>query len=254
MRLITCHAGHLQALLPGELPASKSFTTGLAALDGLLPGGGFARGAVHEILSPAGGATLFFALLLARSAAQERRMENRGWKMEERTAFVHSPSSRAIVWCDPDRTLYAPALASAGVALERLYLLRPKNAADAVWALAECLRCRGVAAAVAAPPRLSRVEARRLQLAAERGGGIGLLLRGAGEASAPYAAATRWLVAPVQGERTVQRWKLQLLHCHGGSIGKTIILEHSRETNSVRAADELVHREAPAAGDRRATA
>jgi hypothetical protein len=35
-----------------------------------------------------------------------------------------------------------------------LYLLRPSDA-DHVWAIAECLRCRGVAAVVASPPRLS---------------------------------------------------------------------------------------------------
>jgi len=88
--------------------------------------------------------------------------------------------------------------------------------------------------------RLSRLEARRLQLSAERGGGVGLLLRPWGNRlSAEHAAATRWLVRPAPGERTVQRWKVQLVHGHGGRVGGVVILEHSRETNRVRAVEKL---------------
>ena len=57
-----------------------------------------------------------------------------------------------------------------------------------------------------------------------------------------YAAATRWLIEPAPGERTVQRWKVQLIHGHGGRVGKTVILEHSRETNLVRAVEKLADR------------
>src|SRR5204863_337236 len=103
------------------------------------------------------------------------------------------------------------------------------------------------------PPNLSRVEARRLQLAAERGGGVGVLLRLAGRASAEYAAATRWLVRPAAGERTVQRWSVQLIHGHGGRVGQAVFLEHSRESglitatshrqaDPVRAPDQLANR------------
>jgi hypothetical protein len=93
--------------------------------------------------------------------------------------------------------------------------------------------------------RLSRVEARRLQLSAERGGGVGLLLRPAGRAvSSEHAAVTRWLVRPAPGERTVQRWSVQLIHGHGGRVGQAVILEYSRETNRVRAVEQLADRPA----------
>ena len=212
MKLISCHDGKLHALEAGDdgLGASsapdRSFVTGLPALDALPPGGAFARGAVHELLAAsADGQPLFFAAVLARGAG-------------------HSANdSPAIIWSDPAGELYPPALADLGIPLERLFLLRPGEA-DHVWAIAECLRCRGVAAVVAGLPsrrRLSRIEARRLQLAAERGGGVGLLLRAArpggasGSASTDeHAAVTRWLVRPEPGDQHVQRWRIQLIFGH----------------------------------------
>lgn len=229
MQVVSCHNGRLYMLkqpaageTAGVLDASASaagvpveaaapFTTGLAALDALAPAGAFARGAVHEVLSdPRHGRPLAFAMLLAKSAA--------------------SQGDGAVVWCDPAGTLYPPAVAAAGISLDRLYLLRPKTEAERVWALAECLRCRGVAATVAEVGDLSRVEARRLQLAAEHGGGVGVLLRHAARNAnaAHYAAATRWLVAPARAKRSVQRWSVQLVHGHGGQVGRSVILESPR--------------------------
>ncbi|MBV8782398.1 MAG: hypothetical protein JO353_13465, partial [Phycisphaerae bacterium] len=95
---------------------------------------------------------------------------------------------------------------------------------------------------IATPPKLSRIEARRLQLAAEEGGGIGLLLRSKRAVNEPYAAATRWLVEPARGNQQMRRWKVQLIHGHGGRIGQSVLLEMCRETNLVRAADSLANR------------
>ena len=231
MQLISCHGGKLLTLsAPGEdgaaLPARKQdgLVTGLPALDALAPGGALSRGVVHELLTdPTESTPLFFAMVLARCVTE----------------------SAAIVWCDPRRELYPPALAAQGIALERLFLLRPGSNAEQTWAVAECLRCRGVGAVVAPVGYpLSRVEARRLQLSAERGGGVGLLLRPVGRASAEHAAVTRWLVRPAPGERTVQRWSIQLVHGHGGRVGQSVILEYSRETNRVRAVEQLADRAA----------
>src|SRR5690348_1940587 len=133
-------------------------------------------------------------------------------------------NSSSLIWSDPTHQLYPPALAAHGIPPDRLLLLRPRDLEEQTWAIAECLRCRGVGAVVAAPGALSRIEARRLQLAAEQGGGVGLLLRTTRDAT-HYAAATRWLVRSARGQRTVQRWNIQLLHGHGGRIGQTVCLE-----------------------------
>ncbi|HEV2295096.1 MAG TPA: hypothetical protein VGR35_14675 [Tepidisphaeraceae bacterium] len=277
MQVVSCHNGKLQSLVAAELKgrADRTFTTGLDALDHLAPSNGFARGTIHELLfAPEHGEPRFFATVLARCAAgkargsEARRHEGTEARREiqDATDSLSSPSClRAsvpscllpIIWSDPRGQLYPPALAAMGVDLRQLYLLRTSTPADETWAVAECLRCKGVGAVVAAPAVLSRVEARRLQLAAEIGGGVGLLLRPAGKRSMHYAATTRWLVAPAPGERSVQRWRIQLLHGHGGRVGETVFLECCRETHSVRATEQLSRQPAAttmATGPKRATA
>jgi protein ImuA len=240
MRLIASHNGKLLTLNPnGSAAAGRSFSSGLADWDALAPGGAFARGAIHELLTtPADGKAMFAAMVLAsfgEKGQSARKQEN-----------PSSSLSHAIIWCDPANELYPPALAAHGFPLDRLFLLHPKipdpKGKELIWAIAECLRCKGVGAVVAAPPRLSRIQARRLQLAAEQGGGVGLLLRHVGRDSACHAAATRWLIRPAPGGRNVQRWTIQLLHGHGGRIGQTLCLEHCRETNHLHTFDPMADR------------
>jgi hypothetical protein len=212
MPLITCEGGVLRTKLAPE-PAA-SFTLDLAAWDALAPCGQFALGAMHELLFDPNRhrPPKFPALMLAKSAIAKR-------------------SGSTLIWCDPDGTLYPPAIAAAGVPLERVLIIRPKPA-DLNWTIAECLRCKGAGAVVAPmPDKLSRVEARRFQLAAERGGGAGVLLRSLGRGSDIYAAATRWLIQPARGERIVQRWKVELVHGHGGQLGQRVLLEKRRATD-----------------------
>ena len=266
MRLIAAQGGKILTLDSDLSPHAvagneRAFSSGLAELDGIAPGGAFARGAIHELLTePGNGKAMFLAMTLARElnggqAATERRRDEAakdfntlslGPFVPSSRASSLSPSPKSIVWCDPAHTLYPPALAGHGFPLDRLFLLHPKlpdpNGRELIWAMAECLRCKGVGAVIGAVPRLSRVQARRLQLAAETGGGVGLLLRHVGKESLHHAAASRWLIHPAPGSRTVQRWTIQLLHGHGGRVGQTLCLEHCRETNHLRAAYSVADR------------
>src|SRR4051794_34712748 len=261
MQLLSCHNGRLHAatVTPRDGAGaglsvgakSRGFATGFQALDELLPNRAFARGTVHELLAlPQHPFPLFIALLVARSALiQSQQMlqpqintEEHGWKSASDSSDLCSSVficgshqfSGSIAWCDPHGTLYPPAVAAMGVPLERLLIIRPKSIIDENWAITECLRCRGVSATVAAPRRISRIEARRFQLAAERGGGVGILLRPYDRNAHVYAAATRWLIAPTRGQRTIQKWRIQLVHGHGGRVGQTVILEHHRDTGTIQ--------------------
>jgi protein ImuA len=228
VHVVTAANGRLQILMKSDARASSEsriITTGLTAIDDLLPSGRFATGTVHEILGVTETLPVLFPLLIARVAARHG----------------------LVVWSDPHRVLYPPGLAAFGLPLERLVILRTECRVQELWAIAECLRCKAVAACVVAPVRLSRVEARRLQLAAERGGSIGLLLRPIRAVASPYAAATRWVVRPAAGERMTQRCSVELIHGHGGRVDQRVFLEASREadgeTHLVRAVEAMADRQ-----------
>jgi hypothetical protein len=99
-----------------------------------------------------------------------------------------------VVVFDASHQFYPPAAAALGLDLEKLILVRPGRPADAIWALDQVLRCPGVAAAWAPLERLSQRDFRRLQLAAESGDCLGLLLRPARVRGQPSWAHMQLLV------------------------------------------------------------
>ncbi len=179
----------------------------IPAIDAALPGGGLASGAVHEVTGSAAGG--FVSMLAGRADGP-------------------------VLWCVMARSgadLYGPGLAAFGLDTDRLVIARCATAEDMLWAMEEGLRDPGVAAVVGEPDRAVALTAsRRLQLAAETGGGTGLVLRrGAGKGDlSPSAVFSRWQAesAPLLGlpgmARTSiggTRWRLELLRCRGGIGG-----------------------------------
>ncbi len=160
----------------GDAEARRHVPLGIAAFDAALPGGGLPAGALTEILAsetPGGGAWTFAAMAACAAARDGGR----------------------VLWVD-DGTFSPVAAAALGLDLERLFLVRPRTASDALWIFEQAIRCRAVAAAVADLRGLSSALARRLQLAAELGQGLALLVRPDREAAVPSAAAVRLRVAP----------------------------------------------------------
>src|SRR5271169_2636893 len=197
------------AAIHGVLPFS------IAAIDRVLPGGGLARGALHEILG-AGGDEEDGALAAAFAAGILGRFVATGGGM--------------VLWCLPRPDLYGPGLAAHGLDPAHLVLVRAPRDAEILWAMEEGLRAPGSAAVVGEVGTLTAVVSRRLQLAAERSGVTAFLLRrwrdggqAARERALPNAAVTRWRIAalpsqPPRGEPGVgrPRWRVELLRCRGG--------------------------------------
>jgi protein ImuA len=183
---------------------------GLPGIDRALPGGGLARGCLHELCgAPDQGAALGFA-----TALLGRLMADGGH----------------VVWIGPRDELFAPGLAGLGVAPERLIVVRARARAARLWALEEALRSPGLAAALAQIDQLTLTHSRRLQLAAEAKGVTALLLRPPGAGATPSAAITRWRIeaAPSAAPRAAGKaaralgpphWRLSLLRCRGGRTG-----------------------------------
>lgn len=208
----------IRALETGGGAARPILPLGLAALDRVLPCGGLARGALHEVMGT-GGDEEDGALAAAFAALALRRLDG------------------TVLWCASGADLGGAGLAALGLGPERLVIARARRDEDVLWAAEEGLRAEGIAAIVAETAALPDAAGRRLQLAAEAAGRPLLLVRRwreAGEAARererPSAAATRWRIgplpsAPVSGAPGIgnPRWRVELLRCRGGRPGSWIL-------------------------------
>lgn len=149
----------------GELEHAKqpAVPTGYAALDAELPGGGWPSGTLSEVLHEGVGIgeVTFLAGALARACE----------------------SNRLVAWVNPPHLPYAPALAQAGLALDRCLVVRPANREDALWAAEQALKS-GVCGAVmlwleegATRRHDEYAWLRRLQMSAESGRSMAIFFR-----------------------------------------------------------------------------
>lgn len=171
-------------------------STGFAALDSLLPHGGFENGTLVEWLADGAGCG---AVTLSLSVAA-RALEEGG----------------ACVVIDPGQKFYPPAAAELGIPLERMIVVRPSGPRLTLWAWEQALRFRGVAVTLGEMGPLSDRPFRRLQLAAEAGGGLGFLVRPAACRAEPSWAAVRLGVSALPSAELDRRWRVEALA--GGAV------------------------------------
>ncbi|MBN2475205.1 MAG: hypothetical protein JXB62_11390 [Pirellulales bacterium] len=207
----------------GQRPRDTApVATGCGPLDRLLPERGLRRGTLVEWLAAgAGSGAETLALQAARQACRD---------------------GGTLIVLDRRREFYPPAAARLGIELERLMLVYATGEADNAWALDQALRCPGVAAIVAWPEQLDGRTFRRLQLAAEQGRGLGLLIRPPAARSEPSWADVRLLVEPLPAEPSQaekRRLRICLLRCRGGTDGRSIDVEIDDETHLVHPASRL---------------
>lgn len=181
---------------------------GVEALDSRLANGGLRLDALHEV-APAG-------IDLAEDCAA--------------SLFMTGIAARAwgpVLWVVQRRDLFAPGLSQAGLDPKRLIYAEARDDAELLAVMEEGLRHRGLGAVIGEVRKADMTATRRLQLAAEGGRTIALLMKrharaGGDPLSAPSAAVTRWRVGcapstplPVEGVGR-HRWRLTLVRQKGG--------------------------------------
>lgn len=176
--------GHNQAHAPGGLPS------GYQALDNHLPGGGWPRHALTEILVEhygIGELRLLMPALAALSTPDNDIDYNEpGW----------------IAWVSPPFHPYPPALQQWGVDLSRMLIVRPKDASEMLWSAEQALSSGTCAAVLLWSDTLDDQASRRLQLAAEKGRSWAIAFRPPAARRQPSAAALRIeLLAGQEGTR-----------------------------------------------------
>ncbi len=150
--------------------SEATVATGFTALDAVLPGGGWPRGTLTELLpdTPGLGEIALLAPALARLCTAG------GW-----LALVAPP------W-----PAYAPAWAQLGVRLDRLVIVEAEGM-TALWASEQILAAGSFAACLAWLPKADMRALRRLQLAQQERHGCAFLLR-------PAACAGQSSPAPLR--------------------------------------------------------
>lgn len=185
---------------------------GIGAIDERLGDGGLRLDALHEVAS-----------------------EGAGWGDDAAaTLFIAGIAARAwgpVLWVVRTRDLFAPGLYQAGLEPSRVLYAEARDDLEALALMEEGLRHRGLGAVIGEAKRVAMASTRRLQLAAEGGRTVALLLKrhsgnGAREHSdplaVPSAAITRWRVASAPSHSVPwdglgpARWRLHCVRQRGG--------------------------------------
>lgn len=169
-------------------PPASVYPTGLAALDAVLPSGGWPEAALSEILMAKDGVgelQLVLPTLARLSKAGER-----------------------IVLVAPPYTPYPHAWQNAGVDLRLLSVIQAEER-DALWAVEQCLRSGSCGAVLCWPRKADDRALRRLQVAAETGQTLAFAWRALSEAINASPAALRLAVEAKPAQ-------VRVLKCRGG--------------------------------------
>jgi protein ImuA len=224
---------------PGEPSRAPAIPLGVPEIDGALPGGGLARGALHEVagrgpdVEHGAAAALLTAGVLAR---------------------VRGP----VLWVSEWRDLFAPGLASVGLSPGRV--VHVEAGKTVLLAMEEGLRHPGLAGVVVeVSGALGLTASGRLHLAAEASSVTAFALRRSRRfddprLSEPTAAATRWRVACLPSPPPVAHapdtpglgpplWRLELVRARGGAAA-TWIVEACDAQGRLRLAAHMANRPA----------
>ena len=199
---------------PADRGEQSVVSTGCPAIDRVLPFEGVRRGSLTEWLSErSGSGAESLALLLTREACRDRGV---------------------VVLLDRQREVYPPAVVAGGIDAERLIVVHPETEADELWAADQALRSRAAGAVWLWRERLRAHDFRRLRLAAECGGAVGVLLRPARVLGQATWADVQMLVRPRPGvgERQLQ---VEVTRCRGHGDPQIVEVELDDVSGALRA-------------------
>lgn len=207
------------ALEAGGRADSESLPFGAPSIDACLPGGGLPLGRWHELVAD-GMETETAAAPAAVAALMAAPLARRG----------------EAVWVVRRDDLWAPGLTGLGFPPERLIQVCARDEAEVLAVMEDALATVGVAAVFGEAEAVDLTAGRRLQLACEKLGSTGFVIRRrpfggtAKREAAGSAATTRWRVAPAPSEPLAgefglgaPRWAVTLERCRGGRIGSWLV-------------------------------
>jgi hypothetical protein len=178
--------------------------SGFACLDRELPGGGWPRSALTELLADAQGIGELHLLL----PALKRLAQAGEW----------------IALVAPPHIPYAPAFAGQGIDPARVMVVEAAEDRQRWWAAEQVLRSNSTGALLFWPKAVGDQRVRRLQLAAQEGKTLAFLFASTARAAQPSPAPLRLRLAP--SEHHVQ---IDIFKRRGGAAGAPLRLDVAAE-------------------------
>ncbi len=188
-------------------------STGISAFDAVLPSRGWQGATLVEWLADPGSGAVELAYRSLRPLLASNGL-----------LCVIDPART----CFPRRTLVEPQV--------RCLVLHPQPGHETWWATEEVLRCPGVAVTWCFLDAIPERVLRRWQLAAEAGGGLGMLFRPQTMPQQRSWCDLRLSVTPVpNSSRTSRTVRVQVVSCRGRLGGQAVMLElhHAPDTRDL---------------------
>ena len=214
-----------------QLPrADDAVCSGFSELDRELPGGGWPKRALTELLHDAQGLGELRLLLPALGR------------------LAHS--GETIVLVAPPYVPYAPAFAACGIEPARLRVVAAAESKDCWWAAEQVLRADSVGVLLFWPGSLNGQRLRRLQLAAQDSDTLAFLFAGTAAAAQASPSPLRLRLAAEKG-----RLRIDVFKRRGGVMVRPLLLDVSKASAAMERRQPVLTpaRGAPAAIDRLAS-
>ncbi len=167
--------------------ADAVVSSGLVELDGELPGGGWPRGGLVELLADDQGIGELRLVL----PALRRLVEAGEW----------------IMLVAPPHIPYAPAFAGRGIDPSRVLVVAAAEEKQRWWAAEQVLRANSAGAVLFWPHTVNDQRLRRLQLAAQEGAALAFMFTGTARAAQPSPAPLRIRLAAQAAQLRVDVFK-----------------------------------------------
>ena len=182
---------------------------GLDTIKNNFPNHRFPTTAIHEFLcmdSEATAATTGFITALLSSL-----MSNNG----------------ITIWIQANKKVFAPGLKLFGINPDQIIFIELNNEKEILWTMEEALKCSGLAAVVGEINAIDFTASRRFQLAIEKTGVTGFVIRQQKNNCNVIASTFRWQITHLSSELDdnlpgvgFPRWNVQLLKARNGSPGE----------------------------------
>ncbi|MDQ0466468.1 protein ImuA [Caulobacter ginsengisoli] len=212
----------IAALEAGTRTPTSILAFGDSRIDDCLAGGGLPLGRWHELVGE--GLEIETAIAPAAVAAlMARPLAAKG----------------AALWVFRRGDLHAPGLQGLGFAAQALIQVQARDDAEALAVMEDALGTQGVSAVLGEVDAIDLTAGRRLQLACEKRGGTGFLIRrrpygsmaGRTTQEGGSAAASRWRIAPAPSRSPDEAlgllgppcWRVELERSRGGRPGAWIL-------------------------------